>query len=112
MPKHKLHRYAAKILLGKAYPEVDSAIDQPYIFLGRKHRKMFHSPKEACALGYLAAGSHGGGLAGLVHVWVDEECSKDPVFRRWLQYSSKQHDLLEKDIRRQKKRNRKTRKTR
>jgi len=103
MPKHGPHRYTDKLVFGKPFGEVHRLIDQPYIWLGRKHRILFHTYEEAYIMGSLATSDPRGGLAGLLHVWVDEQCSKDKVFRKWLEFSAKQDALWQKKMRRWKK---------
>ena len=117
MPKHRVHRYTSEVVLGKPYSEVHRAIDAPYAFLGRGHRKMFHTYKEAYIVGSLSSSDPWAGLAGLIHVWLDQECSKDKEFKRYLEFMAKQDILWKKHMakmrRLQKKRNtRKKRKRR
>lgn len=103
MPKHKTHRYADKLVFGKPFGEVHELIDQPYFWLGRKHRILFHTYPEAFIMGSLATLDPRGGLAGLLHVWVDEQCSKDKAFMKWLEFSARQDALCQKEMCRTKK---------
>jgi hypothetical protein len=98
LPKHKLHRYFDEILLGKSYGAVHRAIDHPYIFLRRKHRKMFHTPKEAYVVASSASPDPQAGLSGLLHVWLDKKCSEDKEFKKRLEIMAKEHELWKKHM--------------
>jgi len=98
LPEHKLHRYFDEILLGKSYSEVHRAIDRPYVFLRGKHRRIFHTPKEACVVASLASPDPQAGLAGFLHVWLDKKCSKDKNFKKLLQLMAKEHELWKKHM--------------
>jgi hypothetical protein len=112
MPKHKLHRYIDKVIHGKSFPEVHTAIDLPYIVLGRKHREMFHTPEEAFMMGSIVSQDSRGGFAGLTHVWLDRECSMDKNFQKFVEFMAHQDQLIDKDMRRLKKRTKKGRRKR
>src|SRR4030067_1667891 len=90
IPKHRVHRYVDKLLYGTSFPEVHRAIDRPYVFLGRKHRKMFHTPKEAYIMGSSASLDSRAGLAGLTHAWVDRECSRNKSLKKLPQLAAHQ----------------------
>jgi len=61
---------------------------------------MFHSPQEAFILGTLSSSDPWGGLAGLLHIWADELCSRDKDFKKWLEFSAKQDALRQLEMRR------------
>jgi hypothetical protein len=90
MPKHKTHKYFARLLLGKAYSKVDKQIDLPYVWLGRKHRALFHTYYEAFCVGYITSGEWKGALAGVYHVWLDRKCSEDPRFKKFMDWMSRE----------------------
>ncbi len=99
MPSHRIHRYVSKLLLGDAFSEVHVAIDAPYRILGRKHRRLFHSPKEAFVVGYLSSTRPGAGLAGLLHSRLDQQCSKNRKFKKWVEWMERENKLWEKQMR-------------
>lgn len=68
MPKHRTHRLVSKLILGKAYSNVDRWMDEPYRWLGRRHRVLRHDPLSL----YLRYGPTPEFLAGLLHVALDE----------------------------------------
>lgn len=76
MPERRIHNYTTKLLLGKTFDEVHRVLDGPVKFLGRKHRVLYHEPAEAALIGYEIAGFEGA-LAALLHVTVDELCSRE-----------------------------------
>jgi hypothetical protein len=104
LPKHKTHNYADKLWFGKSFPKVHRAIDLPYIFCGRSHRRFFHTYKEAYCLGYIASAEAKGALSGAFHVWLDEECSRDKGFKRWLDWAAREDARFTKQIAKQTKR--------
>lgn len=89
MPRHRVHRYFSRITLGKPYGRVHRAIDRPYRWLGRKHRRVFHSPEEAYVMGYLADNDGMSGWGGVWHVWLDRACSEHPEYRKFLEFQTK-----------------------
>jgi hypothetical protein len=50
---------------------------------------VFHTPLEAFAIGVMASGEVKGGMAGLLHVWADRTCSRNPEFRKYLEFIAK-----------------------
>jgi hypothetical protein len=92
VPSWKVHRLVDKIILGREYPEVHRALDLPYIWLGPRHRILFHDPASAMLLGYAVAGP-GGALSALLHITLDRELSK-MVGRRWQAPKGHSHDML------------------
>ena len=87
MPRHSVHRKICKFILGKEYPEVDRALDLPYVILGKRHRLAFHDPVSAWIVGSLVAGEEGG-YAALIHIWLDQIC-KDKNFEKLLKEAFK-----------------------
>jgi hypothetical protein len=81
VPSWRLHRLVDKIVLGREYPEVHRALDLPYLWLGPKHRILFHDPVTATLLGFMIAGP-GGALSALLHITLDRELS-NRVARLW-----------------------------
>lgn len=100
VPKHKTHRYFARLLLGKAYGKVDGQIDLPYVWLGRKHRKLFHTYYDAFCVGYIVSGEWKGALAGVYHVWLDRKCSEDPRFKKFMDLMSREDARFNDEMRR------------
>jgi len=43
MPRHKIHRLIDRLILGREHEEVHAWMDQPYKWLGRRHRILRHS---------------------------------------------------------------------
>jgi len=71
MPKGKTHEYICRMVLGKSYPMVDKVLDLPVVFLGRNHRKLFHSIPEAVILGLILTGHLNGSIAAVLHTTTD-----------------------------------------
>jgi hypothetical protein len=76
VPERGVHNYTSRLLLGKSFDEVHRVLDAPVKFLGSKHRVLYHEPVEAALIGFEIAGFEGA-LAALMHVTVDELCSRD-----------------------------------
>jgi hypothetical protein len=85
MPKHKVHVYVDRIVLGKAHPKVHKALDAPIKLLGKKHRILFHTLPEAFAIGALTESSLEGGFAGVLHVITDTQTTRHKHFKNTLQ---------------------------
>jgi len=103
MPRRRVHSFFDEAVLGRPFPRVHRAIDLPYLFLGRKHRKFFHDPLEAYLMGVLASDDSRGGFSGLLHVKLDEECSKNPALRKQLERLAKLKKQQDREFRRWKK---------
>ena len=73
MPSHWTHRFVCRLILGRAYPEVDKWLDQPYRYLGAKHRILRHTPAEVIA----KFGISDKALAGLLHIALDHAVSEE-----------------------------------
>lgn len=44
MPSHKVHRAVDRLLLGREYEDVHAWMDEPFRWLGPKHRILRHDP--------------------------------------------------------------------
>jgi len=91
LPKHQTHRFVDKLLLGKTYGDIHKAIDLPFPILRRKHRRIFHSLPEAYLVGTLVSLDLRGGLAGLLHIWLDTTCSENREFRQLIEFVIRQN---------------------
>ena len=81
LPSHKVHCYVDRTLFGRSYWRVHRQIDMPYLFLGKKHRVLFHDPFTAIAIAQrLYPGDPMAEEAALVHLHIDSVCSSDPFF--------------------------------
>jgi hypothetical protein len=67
MPSHKVHRLIDRIFLGEEFPDVHHWIDEPYKYLGRKHRILRHTPIEIIA----KYGFSKRAMSGLLHILAD-----------------------------------------
>lgn len=72
MPSHKLHRSLCKLILGKAYPEVDRFLDLVGVVGVRGHRRYLHTPLEAAVVSTVLTGSP---LPGVLHITLDKMCN-------------------------------------
>jgi len=73
MPSHKIHAMMEKLVLGKTYLDVDRWIDEPYKYLGKRHRVLRHSPLEIM-LKYHSDPNRL--IAGLLHIALDYATSR------------------------------------
>src|SRR6267143_257018 len=86
MPSRRAHRWITKRALGKSYDNVHATIDLPFFWLGRSHRKLFHSYGEAMLIGAMVTrGDPLGAVAGLLHVLTDEVGSRNPEAKQILE---------------------------
>jgi hypothetical protein len=75
------------MLFGKSYWELHRKIDMPYIYLGRRHRVLFHDGFSSAMIAReLYPGDPHAEEAALVHVQLDMLCSNDPFFKKQLYY--------------------------
>jgi hypothetical protein len=44
LPSHKVHRAVDRLLLGREYEDVHAWMDEPFRWLGPKHRILRHDP--------------------------------------------------------------------
>jgi hypothetical protein len=68
MPDHKTHHLVCKFFLGKARPDVDKFIDEPYRWLKSRHRILRHDP---VTLFLKYHNDPEGFFAGLLHILTD-----------------------------------------
>ena len=68
MPDHKTHHLVCKLILGKARPDVDRYVDEPYRWLGAKHRILRHDP---ISLFVKYHDDPEGFFAGMLHILTD-----------------------------------------
>jgi len=65
---------------------VHAAIDLPFHWLGRSHRKLFHNYSDAALLGTIVTrGDPKGAIAGILHVLTDEIGTGNPDAKRILE---------------------------
>ena len=95
VPSRKSHNYFSQLVFGDSYDKVHAYIDGPYKWLGRKHRRLYHTQKEAFTIGLMLTGTASGGLAGAAHVLLDSECSENKELKKILETQEKQ-DAKEK----------------
>jgi hypothetical protein len=100
MPSNKVHRYMDRVLFGKSYWKIHDAIDKPWLFLGPRHRVLFHDSVSVLAIAeYYYPGDKNAEAAALYHVKLDFMCSSDPALKAQLEF------LAEQDGKRRRKRN-------
>jgi len=67
MARHKVHRMVDRLILGRPYSNVHRWMDEPYKWLGKKHRILRHDPISL----FLKYGAGPEFLSGLLHIAVD-----------------------------------------
>jgi hypothetical protein len=80
-------------------------MDEPVVFLGKKHRVLFHDVPSA----YLIAkecypGDPDAVASALLHILTDHQCSEDPYYRKFLE----QMEMLDRKKRTPKRKRKKT----
>jgi len=71
MPSRGLHRKLSKFLLGDDCNATHAAIDYPFRFIGRGHRRLFHDPLSAAIIGYVMD-SYKGVASAELHLMADK----------------------------------------
>jgi hypothetical protein len=85
MPGHRVHCYVDRLLFGKSYWRLHRALDKPVIFLGKRHRVLFHDGFSSAVIAQrLYPGDPRAVEAALVHVQLDNFCSSNPDFAKTL----------------------------
>ena len=91
MPNHKIHCYVDRLLFRKSFWRLHRMIDRPVLFLGKRHRVLFHDGLTSMAIAWEVYPNDRIALqAALVHVQLDWLCSRNPFFHRQLQYYAAQ----------------------
>jgi len=87
MPSHKIHCYVDRVLFGKSYWRLHRQIDMPFLFLGKKHRVLFHDFFTPVAIAQkLYPDDPRAEESALVHVEIDLLCSSNALFKMQLEY--------------------------
>jgi len=68
--RHKYHRKLTKLLLGSDYNHVHKLLDFPFLWLGKKHRKLFHDPITPVLIGFILKDKKAYDAANL-HIFSD-----------------------------------------
>jgi hypothetical protein len=101
LPGLDVHRLFDQTFFGKSYYKIHREIDLPFKVLGKKHRILFHDPLSAQILAQRCYPNDPNAVvAAYGHIFLDNLCTEDPEFRRFLE----QLALLHKPKRRRKKR--------
>jgi len=86
LPGHKTHCYIDRMLFGRSFWKLHRAIDKPYLFMGRKHRALFHDGLSSVLIARdLYPGDPQAEEAAIVHCQIDMLCSNDPIFKKQLE---------------------------
>jgi hypothetical protein len=86
MPSQNAHCKVSIALFGKSYWRIHKWIDCAFPILGRQHRRYFHY--NLSAMGFaksLYPGDEKALQAAKFHLQLNELCSENPVFRKWLE---------------------------
>lgn len=102
MPNLLVHEFIDETFFGRSFKKLHRAIDKPVFYLGRRHRVLFHDPVSASLIAQkLYPNDKDAILAAHYHILFDEECSKDPEYKKNLENMAK---LWKKRKKRKKKR--------
>jgi hypothetical protein len=86
VPGWRVHAFVDRTLFGKSYYKIHRRLDEPFLYLGRVHRLLFHDFTTA----YFVAldcypGDPNAVLAAYEHILLDEQCSADPEYKKLLE---------------------------
>jgi hypothetical protein len=95
MPSHKLHCYMDRMCFGRTFRKLHRALDRPYCVLGRKHRIVFHDGWSATEVAKkLYPSDPVAQEAAVLHIQLDEMCSKDKFFhdelKKWAELDARE----------------------
>jgi hypothetical protein len=86
MPGWRVHRYLDVVFFGKSYSKIHRKMDDPCIFLGRRHRVLFHDPAAAVVIAQECyPGDPDAVEAAYLHILTDEFCTGDPYYKKDLE---------------------------
>ena len=87
MPSHRVHNFVDRQMFGKSYWQLHRNLDLPYLFMGRKHRVLFHDGFSSVLIARrLYPGDSRAEQAAIVHCQIDALCSNDPFLRTQLEF--------------------------
>jgi hypothetical protein len=103
VPGWRVHVYLDRKFFGKSYWKVHQKMDEPYLFLGRKHRVLFHDPLSALAIAQTYyPGDTNAVKAANFHILVDRICTGNPSLKTMFEG----FEMIERKKRRKKERKR------
>ena len=86
MPGWRVHRYLDIVFFGKSYSKIHRKMDAPVVFLGRRHRILFHDPLAALVIAQECyPGDPDAVESAYLHILTDELCTSDPVYKKFLE---------------------------
>lgn len=90
MPDCKVHVYVDKMFFGRGYPKIHKEMDKHVKVLGRGHRRINHNAASAIQIAMRRCPNDPVAIrAALLHVEIDIICSRDPEFRKILEFLAK-----------------------
>ena len=85
-PGHRVHAYVDRQLFGKAYWKIHRKMDEPVLYLGKNHRELFHDYPTACGIADSCyPGDPNSRNAAMLHIELDEMCTRDPEYKLYLE---------------------------
>jgi hypothetical protein len=102
LPDLLVHEFIDWVLFGKVYRKVHRKMDEPFKYLGRSHRVLFHDYASAYFIAKkFYPDDPNAVLAAYYHIYYDELCSENPEYKKTLEI----HEILtRKDRKKRRKR--------
>jgi len=111
LPGHRVHRYVDRKLFGRSYWKIHVKMDAPWLLLGRTHRVLFHDHATAVAIAQeYYPNDPNAALSASHHIFIDQLCSNDPVFKAQLEFLADKDARERARIRKEKRNGKKKRK--
>jgi hypothetical protein len=86
VPGHRVHTYIDRQCFGKTYWKIHRKIDEPVLYLGKNHRALFHDYPTAWGIAeYCYPGDPNARNAAMLHIELDEMCTRNPEFKLYLE---------------------------
>jgi hypothetical protein len=86
MASFRAHKYVDFMFFARSFPKIHREMDRPFKRLGRHHRMVNHN---VFAAFQIAEKNYPGNFfavrAALLHITIDENCSRDSEFRKTLE---------------------------
>jgi hypothetical protein len=97
MPSHRVHCYVDRMYFGKSYSKIHKAMDAPSLFFGRKHRIFYHDAVSAISIArYYYPNDPNAITSALLHIDVDNLCSQDITYWRYLEFMAQRESQRRK----------------
>jgi hypothetical protein len=85
MPGWRVHKYVDVVFFGKSYSKIHRKMDEPVLFLGKRHRVLFHDAPAAALIAKQSYPDDPHAIeAAYLHILTDQLCTADLAYKKFL----------------------------